>query len=179
MQEDGNFVVYAPDGTVLWATGIENNHGASVVIENDSGKGVLKVYNGNAVLWQRAQGEVEPSTTASPSATSPSTASPDRITNVHVPCLLNLTEATAEQAVPGKLKVRKAYNELKPGDPKIGKVLSQSPTCDALADRGSTVSITVGSTAPTTSTTTSTTTTPTTTPTTGTTTTSGPGRRSS
>ena len=169
MQEDGNFVVYGPDGTVLWATGTENNRGASVVIENDSGKGVLKVYSGNgtAVLWQRAQGEVEPVTTSAPSTTSSSTSSQAPVTKVKVPCLVNLTQAAAEQAVPSELKINRTYNELKQGDPKVGRVLSQSPACNALVDRGSTLSITVGSAGTTTS------------ATPGTTTTTGSGGRSS
>ena len=92
-------------------------------------------------------------------------AAPD--TKVQLPCLVNLPQAAAEQAVPSGLKVTRTYNELKPGDPKVGRVLSQSPTCNAVVDRGSTLSITVGSAGTTTS------------ATPGSTTTNGSGGRSS
>ena len=49
MQGDGNFVLYAPDGTPHWATGTWGHPGARIVLQDD---GNLVVYSSsNQPLW--------------------------------------------------------------------------------------------------------------------------------
>jgi hypothetical protein len=49
MQRDGNLVLYASSNTAIWATGTENNAGASVVMQRD---GNLVVYSSSdRALW--------------------------------------------------------------------------------------------------------------------------------
>jgi hypothetical protein len=49
MQDDGNVVIYGPDGQSLWATGTEGHPGASLVVQDD---GNLVVYDADgSPVW--------------------------------------------------------------------------------------------------------------------------------
>lgn len=49
MQGDGNFVVYAPDNTVLWHAGTQGNPGSVLILQDD---GNLVIYApGNKAIW--------------------------------------------------------------------------------------------------------------------------------
>ena len=80
---------------------------------------------------------------------------------VTVPPLKGLTEAVARNSLESNdLQASVAYDELQPGDPNDGLVISQSLTAGTAVDRGTVVSLVVGrATAPVTTTSTTTTTT--------------------
>jgi hypothetical protein len=54
MQTDGNFVVYASNGTPIWASQTSGAHGARLVVHND---GNVAIYtSGQVMVWSTGTG---------------------------------------------------------------------------------------------------------------------------